>query len=204
MGAAKLASAAAVPASILHPAVWGQPLNFPSSPEAPSQPFPRRLGHRMTHNGHHSGGAHRPTPLRARVTLSWRCLAVASASPPLWTRWRVGDGGLVSCRHAAGGFPADLHRVHADLAALQSSAAPVSFRGWSFGGLGSIRPHTRPCQGPARSPWSLSPQWDLRGWPGEPQIAQALVPRAHPHLPSCPGRTRARSLPAPHHRCWCP
>lgn len=38
------------------------------------------------------------------MTLSWHCLAVAAASPPLWTRRRVGDGGLCPADTLLGDF----------------------------------------------------------------------------------------------------
>lgn len=46
---------------------------------------------------------------------------------------------LLSSRHPPGGFPAHLHRLHADLTALQSPAAPISFCGWT-GGVPSVHP----------------------------------------------------------------
>lgn len=76
------------------------------------------------------------------------------------------DAAPLPRRHAAGGFPAHLHRVHADLAALPGPAAPVSFCCGNWGKLGSIprwgRAQPRPCH--------------LRGSPKSPFRALGRIP----------------------------
>jgi len=92
----------------------------------------------------------------------------------------VNGGGLVSSRYPAGGFSADLHRVHADFAALQSSAAPVSF----LGGTGLCPTPCTPCQGSQLGPCHpVGPRGLARGAPNPPgSWAQGVFPISHPVL----------------------
>lgn len=72
------------------------------------------------------------------------------------------DAAPLPRRHAAGGFPAHLHRVHADLAALPGPAAPVSFCCGNWGKLGSI-PRWGRAQPPVTSGGAPNPLLGLLG-----------------------------------------